>query len=725
MKKFIQKNCIAFTLMEMTLVLLITSIIAAATTPILTSAVSDYADQNYKATGGEDADAPWRVSASYDGGGIYNTKIETTSPIGLNVKFGASASNYGYPTLAIETLNLSNLFNAPQIQVAEQPSTSNVAGNWYANIAMDEFDNLAVVYGNSFSAGKVGPNGINTSYIGEKNVFIGDNIQGTAPYASTATDDMYYDNSIFVGQYINTRMTENTVYVGTGITRNIHERNTIAIGQDLGTENAYAATYQGNINIGNYSTLGRTAESIAIGNYAGVASTFKKDIIIGNYAGYNSGYYPYFTFDVGDSNNISIGQYAGATSGTRTTSAVIIDQGGISSISIGGYAGFSEFRNPSSSINIGDNAGSVRSINMSNNSISAYDNLNIGYYAGAVNYKSNKNLTNRNVNLGFYAGYTDSGASINVLIGSYAGNYTTAINSVMIGSGQKNPTSNTHISNQTGYGVTSNYAVLVGSAAGAFGNSIYGNVGIGYYAAYYSSYKSSSTNRNKYGNVAIGPMTCNNVTGQNKWCLGWGDKITSTSSIYNSLNVNVWNPASAEPQMFIGYANNNAGNSSDWNNTAITLYANDVYLQGNGASATTLNWSDKRLKTNISKVVGSLGKIRVVNIYDYTLKDDEYHTPKIGVIAQEFKKIFPYDVKMEPNSKKYAVTTSSLIYTMLDAIKELDINVQNLQKSFDNYVKDFFGLKSKVVKLEAQSKKLQAENAQMKSRLAKINAKLK
>lgn len=718
MKKFIQKNCIAFTIMEMTLVLLITSIIAAATTPILTSAVSDYSNRNYVATAGESADAPWRVSQSYDGGGIYNTKIESNSPIGMNVKFGASASNYGYPTLAIETLNSNNLFNSPQIQVTE-PSSSGVSTKWYANIAMDQFDNLAIVYGNSFSAGKVGANGTNTNYIGEKSVFIGGGIQETAPDSDSALDDMYYDNSVFIGQYINTRMTENSVYMGYGITRNIHERNVIAIGQDIGTEDAYAATYQGNINIGNYSTLGRTAESIAIGNYAGVASTFKKDIIIGNYAGYNGGYYTSMIFNQGDSGNIAIGQYAGATSASR--GGLSVSKGFYDVINIGGYAGFSEFSGFSDSINIGDNAGSVRSTNVSEYKMNSYyNNIDIGYYAGATYLNSKSNLMNGNVNIGFYAGYTDTGANRNVVIGSYAGNKTVATHSIIIGSGSQNVSSN---SNQTGFGVNSNYAVLVGSAAGAFGTPIYGNVGIGYYAGFYSGYNPSG--RNYYGNVAIGPQTCNNVHGQNKWCLGWGEKVTQdTISAANS--VSVWQPNTNEPQMFIGYANNKAYNSSDWNDTAITLYANDVMVsRDGGAGPVALRWSDKRLKTNISKVFGSLDKIRSVNIYDYTLKDDDYHTPKIGVIAQEFKKIFPNDVKIEPNSKKYAVSTNSLIYVMIDAIKNLDINIQNLQKSFDNYVKDFFGLKTKVAKLEAQSKKLQAENAQIKSRLAKINAKLK
>lgn len=708
MKKFKQKKCIAFTLMEMTLVLLITSIIAAASTPIVTSAVSDYADQNYKATGGEDQNVPWRVSSGYDGGGIYNTKPLTTSPIGMNVKFGSNASDYGYPTLAIETLNQNNLFNAPQITLI------NAHTEGYSTIGMDEFENIAIVNGaDSFISSKSSSS--KNTYIGEKSVFLGADIQTTAPYASTALDDMYYDNSVLVGQYINTRMTENGIYMGYGITRGVNERNVIAIGNNLGSESAYAATYQGNIIIGNYANQARVANNISIGNYAAYSSMFKHDINIGNFAGMGSAYNTTFIYSVGDSGNISMGQYAGALSGSRRA----IGNGSYNVISIGAYAGrFDHLNNPSPSnnINIGDFAGLSQRNNTSLET--SHSNVSIGYYAGTRTFESNEDatLTNGNVSIGYYAGYDTNENNRNVIIGSNIAKYLGAMSSVVIGNGDKSQDWQ-----KTGYALGNGEtygALIIGSGAGANNSSIYGNVNIGYYAG-----NASSTNAGLYGNVGIGPWACAEVTGQNKWCLGWGDKVT-IGAISLSDNTIIWDPGTVAPQMFIGYADQYTDSSSDWDNTAITLYASNVF-RPSSTSFNTLRWSDKRLKTNISRVVGSLDKIRKVNIYDYTLKKDEHHTPRIGVLAQEFKKIFPTEVKQEPNSKKYAVGVDSLIYTMLDAMKDLDMNIQNLQKSFDAYVNDFMGLKSKVAKLEAQSKKLQTENAEMKSRLAKINAKLK
>lgn len=781
MKKFIQKNYIAFTIMEMTLVLLITSIIAAATTPILTSAVSDYADQNYKATAGESSNAPWRPTSSYDGGGIYNSKLENTSPIGIGVKFGASASSYGYPTLAVKTFTSGNFVNSSQIQMGTDIGSE--------KISMDEFENVALTH--SLDACNVGSDNQaysfpamfgNNNYMGEKSIYIGSAIQykpadsthwewsldeSTGYYRADQVtsegkdpENMYYNQSIFLGTYIDTRMNEDSIYIGSFMDRDINERDVIVIGHNMNSE-AYAATYEGNILIGNYANVGRVADSIAIGNYSGYSSVFKHDIAIGNYANYNGAFKTSFLVNFGPSSNVSIGQYAGAIFGEKG----LIDHGNFSAVNIGGYAGLIRkvdasgvLGHSSGAVNIGDFAGYKEVVYNEINDISGRTRtatINLGYYAGASYYQGEDQTGDGHENsvaIGYYAG-RNSFAKNSVIIGSATGTYSNTASSVLIGSGIKEFTYDCRNSYETpeciyptgtwtagtagtdpAYGIVS-----IGTNAGT--NSDYKGIYLGAYAGHWGA-------GHEYGNVGIGPFTCSHVDGSNKWCLGWGSpsEVSSLNVAKNDMsttgNITVWNTnvLSKSPQMFIGdargaiQANDEqrlSYNSNDWNHTAITLYAGHIYrynTTGTTSSNLTLDqlrWSDKRLKTNISKVYGSLDKIRSVNIYDYTLKNDEHHTPKIGVIAQEFKKIFPYEVKVEPNSKNYAVGTGSLLYTMLDAIKDLDINIQHLQTSFDNYVKDFFGLKSKVAKLEAQSKKLQADNAQMKSRLAKINAKLK
>ena len=242
MKKF--KNYIAFTMMEMTLVLLITSIIAAASTPIITSAVSDYADKNYS---GEIAAAPWRKTKSYDGGGIYNSPVQKDSPIGINAKFGSAASYYKYPALAIESMSANNIINSAQIKIRN----NSAYGHLYANFGMDEFENVMFVSGNnSFRPYKVGNNGTNTTYIGSRSIYLGSNLFDDD--VVDAYSNIYHQNSIFVGQNINSLKSENTVQMGSNIAIWNGQRNNVYLGHNFSSENNENTAYQGNIQIGNY-----------------------------------------------------------------------------------------------------------------------------------------------------------------------------------------------------------------------------------------------------------------------------------------------------------------------------------------------------------------------------------------------------------------------------------------------------------------------------------------
>lgn len=696
MKKNIQKNCIAFTLMEMTLVLLITSIIAAASTPIVTSAVSDYAERAYAPTEGESADAPWRNASGYNGGGIYNPPIEATSPVGINSKFGSSASNYKYPALAIEARD-GNLISNPQIQVR---ANNDVALSKYSNISMDAYENISFTTGgeNSFAAGKT--SNASNNYIGARNIFMGSMLQS---YSGYTYSDMYYNNSIFIGNTINSRMTENVVNIGSKISRHSHERNTINIGYNLNSSYS-SSTYQGNVIIGHYSNLTSVRDVITIGNFASQNSAYVNDISIGHGAGE---YSIIFSGSLPETSNIAIGAYASKRYMAYSGSLNIKDR---QAISIGYKAGYIEnglesYATRLRDISIGFYAGFK---NMSISTGSSNDNIEIGEFAS---YDGNRTSSYKNIKIGTYSGlYGTSIASGNILIGAYAGKSIKADNVIAIGSSLSN-------SSSTGYNVgqlNSQGIILIGAYAGASSGAQYGNIAIGSYAGYNSATSTSYL----YGNVGIGYAACGFYMSQarNKWCLGWGG--------YSSAISTFWTPSNNDtPQMFVGYG---LAPVNTYTNTSIVFYANDVYKPTSTSFNTFSVASDRRLKTNIVPLRdNSLEKIRKVNIYDYTLKDDDHKVPQIGVIAQEHKNVFPQDVRIEPTSKLYAVGLDWMIYTMLDAIKDIDKNVQNLQNKTNAYIKDFMGLKSKVAKLEAQSKALNSQNKVLKSRLAKINAKLK
>lgn len=680
--------------MEMTLVLLITSIIAAASTPIVTSAVSDYAERVYAPTEGESADAPWRNASGYNGGGIYNPPVEATSPIGINSKFGSSASNYKYPALAIEARD-GNIISNSQIQIRVNSSTP--ALTQYSNISMDAYENIVFITGSesSFTAGKVAS--ASNNYIGARNIFMGSMLQS---YSGYTYSDMYYNNSVFLGSMINSRMTENVINIGSKISRHSHERNTINIGYNLNSSYSNS-TYQGNVVIGNYSNLTSIRDVITIGNYASRNSAFINDVVIGKYVGMNSA-----TDIIDDSSNVIIGTYASS----RPVLSPYSSNGNKKSIFIGNKAGVISNNEKALSryydISLGYYA-SNRVLNSNEGRDTSLNNIAIGKYADYLLGLDAMSLASNNIKIGTYSGTNTAKYFHNILIGSYAGYYMEDKDTIAIGSV---PSSS---STPVGTGADSRRGIYFGPYAGTYSRAQYGSLYIGYYAGYNAANNSTYT----YGNVGIGYAACGSFMTQarNKWCLGWGG--------YSSAISTFWNPTNDTPQMFVGYA---LAPVNTYTNTSIVFYANDVYKPTSTSFSTFSVASDKRLKTNIVPLRdNSLEKIRKVNIYDYTLKDDDHKVPQIGVIAQEHKNIFPQDVRIEPMSKLYAVGLDWMIYTMLDAIKDIDKNVQNLQNKTNAYIKDFMGLKSKVAKLEAQSKALNNQNKDLKSRLAKINAKLK
>ena len=276
-----------------------------------------------------------------------------------------------------------------------------------------------------------------------------------------------------------------------------------------------------------------------------------------------------------------------------------------------------------------------------------------------------------------------------VLLGSNAGQYASGYDNIMIGGGSTGSYSKLHDS------------ILIGSLAG------------------YQFGKNVSNIQDPI--VAIGYNTCSslNLKSGGKMCIGSG---TLHSNIDNG---SIWSTTDAHPQMVIGYVDKGLKNQK------ITLYASKVYRIGKNtfdiASGTDTNnyrLSDIRFKKNIVPSTHSLQDIRKVNIYDYNFKDDIHKAPRIGVIAQEHRKIFPNAVSREPYTKKLAVSSEWLIYTMINAIKDVDKEVQSLQNDMKQYVADYMGLKTKLTRLEQQAKQIEQENTQMKAHLARINAKL-
>ena len=687
MKKKSFKNYIAFTLMEMTLVLLITSVIAAATTPIITSAVSDSAAKGGKDTNDYLAN-PWKVSNLYNGGGIYSVPINNTSFIGINVKPGAYAATYQYPSLLVNSYATTNIFRSPQIVIESNNAISSINPNnaTALKIGMDEYENILMV-NEHFSFGSINNSSASTD-IGYRSIYIGSRIQDSVPVAQLKTA-----NSVLVGYNVGAYSASYAVNIGANISRRLQEQDVVNIGSDLYASHATYSSME-NVIIGTRTNAyGMGRYNVMLGNYAGSYSNAIRNVIIGSYAGNRMSADYYKNYD-----NIIIGYYALNRPSNNSNSFK-------NNVVIGKYASsrLTDFSSDYfyNSITIGSYAGAYK--NLSGGVGTLLDSILIGDYAGMYSFDSAKSDAihkPKAIMIGSYAGYnSSSNTGKNIFIGKNAGQNSKSGESIYIG----------------------NYA---GMNTTASANSNYSNIAIGYYAGYassgyFSTYIGSYAGYSAKGNynVGIGVKACQRLesVATKKWCLGYGTLMSGVSK-NDSTNTTVWSPSNTAAQMVIGFTDVAVGSQN------VVLYANKVYRW----NATTMDKvSDRRFKTNIVPSKHSIKDIRKINIYEYNFKADKNKSPKIGVIAQEYKKVFPNDVVRDSATKKLALSVDWMIYTMVNAVKDVDNELKYLQNSMKVYINDFSDLKTRIVNLEKQAQQIKAENEEIKSHLARVNKQLR
>ncbi len=665
MKKFSFKNCIAFTLTEMTIVLLIMSVLAAASAPIITKSISDSKEKIYSS-----APSPlWNKFTNRFG--IYST---TSGVVSIGMVPSNSNTLYNNPALTILSAQgtYSSILKYPQI-ISLYRKDGSLQSNPLGLISMDAFGNLAVTT-NSFHPTYYRGSATNIGH-GGGNVFLGNEL------FKLLGSDSDTQNSVFLGTQLASGKSSNSIYIGNDVTSDKEDYNNILIGYGI---------YQKDGNAG-------LLNNIYIGESAGFNTNSAYNIKIGTYSG-AAGFYiaPTSTTNSNIPNtqnrSVSIGAYSGVNSELYATDA----------ISIGSYAG-QKFGDDD--INIGTKAG-LRWNTINNSTVWKQDNISIGYAAG---YKmSNVALVDaNNISIGYGASSHSAASDNTIAIGADSMRYG-GTNNIAIGS-------------RAGYASTD--SIYIGSYAGSYYNTtatfIYANMIImGYYAgtstylghdsiligpyAGYGGYNGTSNPLMKHQySIALGYASCmatdagTYYTNLYKSCVGMGaPKINNT---YWPTGV----PQTVIGNMFYSMANN-----------YITLYAGTTY----GPTSNVTLTSDKRLKENIVPSKHSLSDIRKVNIYNFNFKDDKEKL-KIGVIAQEYKKVFPNGVVLAPDSKYLAVKPEWLLFSAVNAVKELDKSIQNLETSLKNYINDFMGLKSRVAKLEKQSAQLRQQNAYIKARL--------
>lgn len=137
--------------------------------------------------------------------------------------------------------------------------------------------------------------------------------------------------------------------------------------------------------------------------------------------------------------------------------------------------------------------------------------------------------------------------------------------------------------------------------------------------------------------------------------------------------------------------------------TATVPGANNTYTLGSSTrrwstiySQNALNTaSDRRLKTNIANLNYGLKEIMALEPVSYNWKTTPDTDKKLGLIAQDVRKIIPEVVKGEESKETLTIAYSDLIPVLINAIKEQQKIIDRTEKEVDELKIDIETLKAK------------------------------
>ena len=719
MNKFFNNKNLAFTLAEMMVILTLFSVISAATLPVITA--RNNIDMSEDSTASGYFPDPWKESnngtLSY-----YNTgsPFANKSAVIIGGKVSDDAYSLGYPQLIIKDNNVGNtLAQTNQIILMKRNGSNAYLGGRIAlsspdYTGEDQAGCIALGY-EALYARSTGSGRRNLIAIGD---YAGYQRTGSAPYMGDKKDSILIGNrpnnyAATVGSIYINRMYGSTVIGNYSGAAGVY--NSVKLGNYAGLE----ATSHGSVDIGNYASYatGNSLLSVAAGTYAGS----RLPSSVGNV---NLGFFSGYGYNARSSvYSVNVGSYAGAY-----TNLSAGDGSGApytKMIAIGKYAA-ANIRNTktaSESIYIGSHAGRNSATAMYDSSANypLYSTIMIGSYAGF--YATNPSTDNSHfkyispILIGYYAGSSPdryyhatwgSGTpvyyhTLPVAIGSYA------LNSPISILGIRSELPAVSIGAYAGLGIIGGapQSVFIGHYAGVY--SINGNtVCIGFNACY------SSVGSNDVRIAPYNPrtwFTYTSATGSLRSNTSYIGYANALGTMYSEIAAYLTNYI-----LFYSDASNTSSNmvlsplspdtnGSDEDNSFILLYAENVY----GPYGNMLNWSDRRLKENIRPLKYGLKDVRKINIYEFKWKDKNLDKPQIGVIAQEFQKVIPEGVYKMPDGY-LTIGSDWILFSMLNAIQELDKSLISIQNSFKSYLKEYVSLVSRVKVLEKEVKTLEKEN---------------
>lgn len=710
---FIHKTT-AFTLAEMMVILTVMSVVMAATMPIITApdsamlggTVSDdnlwakgtnfksISTANFVAVGmAPDVNTPSTGTA----GLFINNKADesspsqilfTVSPDGKKV-YNAGRLYLGY----MDTYNVAIGANALTETKLEIPAAVH---NDYKNVAIGDW-----TMGRGSTSGRVGSVAIGSmaSY-------------GSSPY-----------NSVAIG------------YAALAVGKTQNNDNNVGIGYMAGYDGSPSHPLNRTVNIGylagyNTSSYGYRENLTNIGYQAGAMSEAKHAVNIGYLAGF--GNHPTGSYQVLGAVNIGtnagampITVYGNTSNGLSANYHVAMGDHALYApmasvdevVAIGAYAGYNLRGDTKGAVFIGNRAG----YQIQQGNIRNYELVSIGSYA-------NYNGVGTTVAIGYMAGSTKGAISNYTGSGSSQTQNDKKMNEIAIGhkagascvNDRLNSYGNIAIGHNALEETNNNNAVIKSICIG------YGSCAPNTKAVYsillgqYASANPNTGSNNKYPMFSVISPAWNTNTsylgldGIHRNPKG-GTVVRFDNSSSNRLLKYRSSDANNYSQMII--AETSLSNYFDFYNdySVIILDATNIY--GPTSKPTGYTSSDKTLKENVKPLKYSLAEINRLNVYEYSYQD-EPDVRRIGVIAQELKKVIPEAVDIS-KKESFTINPDWVFYTMFNAVKELDKTVESCKSSLLAYAKEYQSLSIKMKSLEKEQKQLEKERKSLEKQINK------
>ena len=684
--KFKFKNLIAFTLSEMMIVLLIVSVISAATIPTITQ--QKQKPYNVTENNSTSTNDIWKYD-KFSGITVSDSLSDSDQKvvIGTDTKSYTASQIDDYKT-AFDGTRPALVIQKNQGTLAKNADRGQMIlydrGKYVGSVGLDASDNIMIganalthstdVGSKNIAVGYYAGNGnligaISSIMIGEKamssNIPIITRAIAIGRYAAYGSS--YELESVNIGECAGSNVCYGPVkYANAAPTYGVQQKYNIAIGSMAGRLgyrplSAFAAIknisigyYSGNYGYGQAGNNGRDMqmENISIGTYSGLNNAYSNTVNIGVFAGGRSSNNKNDYHEIKES-NINIGHYAGANNDSDSltyNSALISSEG--QNVKIGNYAGVNNF-GLSRSVTIGSFA---------------------GFGARGSYFKNGGTLGASTVTaIGYYAMYGASSSNA-VAIGAYAGAFSASSDAIMIGK-------------KAGYNNNGVNNILIGQYAAA-GTSLSNSIAIGFEAG-----KLSGGSNNVFIGYGAGHFGSSHVTGSNKYIL-----LPYSSSTFQSDTGYRFNLSSKRPQMIIGPGHGAPGGAS-FNNTILLLYANKVYAR---QTSMTLFSSDRRAKENIIKAKYGINEIRKINTYTFNFKSDKTKNVQVGLIAQEVQKYIPEAVKENIYTGKLMIDFDWILFPVANAIKDVDKTLTQMNKDLIAQAKQLVSLEKHVDKLESK-----------------------